>query len=451
MGVYLRKLKPKVVRPLLLLGLLTSLLFAVSTPSFAQISGRISAQDIYENPDDHELNLNYAKQEIRRGEMLNAASALERMLYANPNWHSSRLLYAAVLYRLDDPKAAMRELSLLKGRDLNPQQTETYTRYLSEFQTPIVEMTGFGTAAGAGTNSGLNPVKPISGNFALGLRGDNNAGNALTDEGFGFSNRGDVSLHVQGRLRLVKPISADETITARATIGGQIRRHETFNEADYDVIDLQAGVSARPTGKGRLSLDIDGRRVNVSGEKYLEQIGPRITYGENISDNTRVVVSLSAYSQNYSVLPNASLEDERDGIKTRFQLGLQTKLSNDRKLTVSAGHDTKTAEIVAFAYSGPHASVSYEHSFESKTYLKTQLRVRQLNFRGNLNSSGEARKDTRVSFRQSIGLPLSKIAPKANLENVDLEFGFNHNERLSNFNSNDFDNSGVDVKLKFSF
>lgn len=97
----------------------------------------ISAQDVYENPDDHELNLEYAKQEIRRGEMLNAASALERMLYANPNWHSSRLLYAAVLYRLDDSKAALRELSLLKGRELNDHQKEIYQRYLTEFEQPL--------------------------------------------------------------------------------------------------------------------------------------------------------------------------------------------------------------------------------------------------------------------------------------------------------------------------
>ena len=99
----------------------------------------ISAQDVYENPDDHELNLEYAKQEIRRGEMLNAASALERMLYANPNWHSSRLLYAALLYRLDDSKAALRKLPPLKGRELNDHQKETYQRYLTEFEKPLPE------------------------------------------------------------------------------------------------------------------------------------------------------------------------------------------------------------------------------------------------------------------------------------------------------------------------
>lgn len=71
--------------------------------------------------------------------MLNAASALERMLYANPNWHSSRLLYAALLYRLDDSKAAFRKLPPLKGRELNDHQKETYQRYLTEFEKPLPE------------------------------------------------------------------------------------------------------------------------------------------------------------------------------------------------------------------------------------------------------------------------------------------------------------------------
>ena len=94
----------------------------------------VSEQDIYQNPDDNELNLQYAKEQIRLGEMLNAGAALERMLYSNPNWHSARLLYAAVLYRLDDQKAALRELSLLEKKELNAQQLETLTRYKQDFQ-----------------------------------------------------------------------------------------------------------------------------------------------------------------------------------------------------------------------------------------------------------------------------------------------------------------------------
>ena len=196
--------------------------------------GLISSQDVYDNPDDHQLNLEYAKQEIQRGEMLNAASALERMLYGNPDWHSARLLYAAVLYRLDDVKAANRELSLLEGRNLNPQQIETLERYETQFETPLPPRS---TTLG---NTAYAPHDAIKGSLDIGLRGDDNAGNALTDEGFGFDNEGDISVNVQGRLAVSEEITDTNRLAGYIVAGGQVRRHREFSQADYDVIDLQA-------------------------------------------------------------------------------------------------------------------------------------------------------------------------------------------------------------------
>lgn len=440
----------KVRRPLVF-GMLILSTTALTQPAYGQIGGLISAKSVYENPDDHDLNLRYAKQEIRRGEMLNAASALERMLYAKPNWHSARLLYAAVLYRLDDPKAALRELSLLKGRDLNAYQEETYERYLTDFQTPIIKQTAQVLPSGQTSRTAYEAYDSIRADLTFGIRADDNAGNALTDEGFGFENRGDVSFNIIGNLRASKPISSDGTLTARAAIGGQLRRHETFSQANYDVIDLQAGLSKKSKGSGRISLDIDARRINIDGEQYLEQIGPRLNFGQDVSDNTRATVSLSAYAQDYDPLPNARLEDERDGVRTRLQLGFQTRPSPAKKITFAIGYDTKSADIGAFAYDGPQAIIGFEHKFESEKYLKTQIHIRQLNYKGSLDPTIDQREDTRLSIRQSLGMPLQKLVNKPAMKKVGLEFGINYNERDSNITANDFDNLGADLKLKLNF
>ena len=412
----------------------------------------ISAQDVYENPDDHELNLEYAKQEIRRGEMLNAASALERMLYANPNWHSSRLLYAAVLYRLDDSKAALRELSLLKGRELNDHQMETYQRYLTEFEKPLPALTATTNTAFEQNSVVYQPFDPVSAEVIVGVRLDNNAGNALSDEGFGFeNNRGDVSVHAQGRIKLKKRISAKKNVTAHAAIGGQFRSHETFSETDYNVIDLQAGLSARPSGKGHMSFNIDARQVNISGEKYLNQIGPRVTFQQKVTEKSRATVTVAAYDQDYDALRRAPREDERDGVKTRFQLGVQTALNPSQKINWAVSYDTKDAEIGAFSYDGPRGLVSFTHEFKNKTYLNSQAQVRRLNYKGSLDAAVDERKDTRVFLRQSLGAPLKMFMPNSKVDNVDIEFGINYNDRKSNIDSNDYDNLGVDFKLKFNF
>ena len=419
-----------------------------TSAAYAQTSelGRfISTQEVYDNPDDHQLNLDYAKQEIQRGEMLNAASALERMLYGNPDWHSARLLYAAVLYRLDDSKAAMRELSLLKGRNLDEQQIQTLERYQTQFETPLPPLSP--TFA----NNTYAPHDSVKGSIDIGLRGDDNAGNALTDEGFGFDNQGDLSLLVQGRLALSSEITETNRVAGYAVAGGQIRRHREFSQADYDVIDLQAGIRAKPGKRGSISLGIDARQVNISSEKYLQQIGPRLSFNQSIGKNTKASVSLSAYYQDYDVLSIAPLENERDGYRTRFQVGLQKHFKPTQKLTAVLGYDTKTADIGAFAYRGPQASLGFENRFKNGIYSKSQIQIRRLDYSDSFSPDVDEREDTRVAIRQAIGLPLKSLANSSTYKTAAVEFGVNYNERASNIDTNDYDNLGVDVKLKLSF
>jgi len=445
------------------IGLVMALLWAglwshVAVAQSYDWGAPISEQQVYENPDDHDLNLRYAKQQIQLGEMLNAGAALERMLYANPNWHSARLLYSAVLYRLDDQKAALRELSLLEGKELNTDQTETLERYKSDFQTPLKTVLSGNAPAGntiaaasRGTSNRYYGVPDnVKASLTLGIRADDNAGNALTDEGFGFDNRGDVSAILEGGLEFAIPVSGDRSLTARAGINGLIRRHETFSRADYDVIDLRAGLSKK-NGSGRLSVDIDARRVNISGEKYLEQIGPRVTYSQPVSDSTRATVSLSAYSQNYDPLSFASGEDDRDGVKTSLQLGILKKIKNSQRINLAVGYETKTAEISAFAYDGPVALLGYEKRFTNDVKLKGQVRVRKLNYNGSLSPLVENRDDTRLTARVSVGTPLSALTSAENLDNFIVEIGVNYNTRNSNIPTNDYNNFGGDLRLSVDF
>lgn len=445
-----------------ILGLfgLTICVMCYSATALAQSSqwgAPISEQQVYENPDDHDLNLRYAKQQIQRGEMLNAGAALERMLYANPNWHSARLLYAAVLYRLDDQKAALRELSLLEGKELNMDQQETHTRYEKAFSIPpkpvfgrSVSGSSSASSANYSNNYAPNTSDPVSARVSLALRADDNAGNALTDEGFGFGNRGDVSAVLQGRIQATTPISSDGSVTFRAGLSGQMRRHETFSQADYDVIDARAGISAK-RGSGRMSFDIDARRINVSGEKYLEQIGPRVTFSQPVSETVRATVSVSAYSQNYDPLSFAAGEDARDGVKTSFQVGILKKIKDSQRVTLAAGFETKSADLNAFAYKGPVAAFGFEHKFPNQVYLKTQLRARKLNYSGSLVSIISKRRDTRLSARQAIGTSLDQLIGVDGLDNIGVEFGINYNYRNSNIQTNDFDNLGADIRLITEF
>ncbi len=75
----------------------------------------ISFEEILAQPDNIELNFQYAQQQVKENDLLGAASTLERILLINPNLPQVRLFYAVVLFRLDNLTEAERELDAVSS------------------------------------------------------------------------------------------------------------------------------------------------------------------------------------------------------------------------------------------------------------------------------------------------------------------------------------------------
>jgi len=89
-------------------------------------------EDVFHNPDDNELKLNYARQQAASGDFLSAAFVLEGMLFTSPNWDTARLFYAIMLAELDDHDAALYEFNILENRPLNAEHRAISTAYLKK-------------------------------------------------------------------------------------------------------------------------------------------------------------------------------------------------------------------------------------------------------------------------------------------------------------------------------
>lgn len=434
-------------------GIICTFTLFISVMYSPMASAQISSQDVYDNPDNHELNLEYAKQQILKGEMLDAGSALERMLYANPNWHSARLLYAAVLYRLDDQKAALRELSLLEGKDLNPEQLAKLDTYKAEFEIPPKPVQSSSSAWGVAnydTGSSLRSRDYIQAQLSVEGRYDDNAGNALTDARFGFNDGGDASAVLKLRVRTFAPVS--DNVIIRAEVSEQIRRHETFSNVDYDVLDASVGITSSNKHE-ILAIDVDARRINIDGERYLHQVGPRITVSEKVSETTFASASLSFYNQDYSNLSSTTLEEERDGLKITAQVGILTKIDARNTARLAIGYETKSADLGAFAYNGLNVTTSLDHKIGKDLYIKARGKVRWLNYDDSL-ASDNGRNDARVAGRIAVGKYLNlsgKKDSKSSVKSAAIEFGANWNKRGSNITINTFENFGVDTRLTIAF
>jgi hypothetical protein len=83
---------------------------------FIEGLAKINYPDVLKDPDNIVLNFKYAQQQIRDNNVLGAAATLERILIIDPSIHKVRLLYAVVLFRLDNLIEAKRELTALIGR-----------------------------------------------------------------------------------------------------------------------------------------------------------------------------------------------------------------------------------------------------------------------------------------------------------------------------------------------
>ncbi len=103
---------------------------AVPAPAASAGRDEVTLEAVLKAPGDLDLNERYAREQIRRGDLRGASITLERVLILAPGRDRSRLLYAAVLYRLDALADAERELRLLQGRPLPAPLAEEAKAYL---------------------------------------------------------------------------------------------------------------------------------------------------------------------------------------------------------------------------------------------------------------------------------------------------------------------------------
>jgi len=97
----------------------------------------ITFEQVYKNPENMDLRLNYARQQAAAGDYLSAAGALEAMLYSQPNWDSARIFYALLLFELDDKLGARRELDILLPRQLTAQQRNIADKLMKKLRRKV--------------------------------------------------------------------------------------------------------------------------------------------------------------------------------------------------------------------------------------------------------------------------------------------------------------------------
>lgn len=435
-----------------MVGLLGLAVVSAATPSLAQSStsgsaqdqqvGQITFQDIYNNPDDADLNLAYAKQQAASGNLIDAASTLERLLMQDKDWDSARLFYAIVLFNLDDRKASEREFELLETRDLSPDQLETVANYRESIRNDA-------DAASA------NDRTSVYARVALTARYDDNAGAVIADAVIGNQGRGDESLGLTLQAGIQHALESNPDISLFASGTFQNRRHEDFSVADFDVYGVNAGARGL---HDRHSWSVSGtvRSIDINNQNFLDQFGGSATYGYQASEAVRARVFGRYLDQNYKATATNVTASDRSGDFIDAGAGLDFKLSEQLEASVEAAYQSVSATAARFNYDGPRLTVRSRLYMSPKAYLDASGTYRRLNYdlAANAPAGTLAREDEFLRLRGAFGFkPADLLGGNSTtgfLSLVTMEIAANHSERMSN-TSPDYENTGGELRLILDF
>ena len=433
-------------------GRLTHLLFAAAASlsilaSHVPAHAQVSFDEVLAAPDDPELNLAYARQEIAAGRLQSAASVLERMLLSQPDWDAARLTYGIVLYRLQDNLGAIREFVKLEDRNLPARQEADRLRYLRLAQ------------------NGDNALR-ISGSQAIGLRYDDNptaAGQATAAFVPPLAQDGDFAATSYSVLRAEYDFGTDPAITAFATVGGSLRHYFDTSSSRISNNQVRAGLTYRP-GNLELSVFAIGDFVSQDYDLFSRSAGFGGAFAYDVADGrsrTRVLGGVSGIRQDYDDTEFTGLADERNGWLVSTDLGVQHFVTDAHRFSAGIAYSRKNARDDGFSYDRTTLSAGYLGLLGKGVYTDNSIAWTALDYDAPFApQTGQVRREDRTwRVRTALGAPVGTLFTSVGLEaprfveDLVLQGGLTYTDRSSNVSRFDFDNVGADLLLirRFQF
>ncbi|HYE45771.1 MAG TPA: tetratricopeptide repeat protein [Caulobacter sp.] len=395
-------------------------------------------------PDDVELNLAYARDQARQGNLSAAASALERVLIQEPNRHGDRLFYAVVLYRLGDLQGAKSQLERLKGANLSPLQRAEADRYLERIEDRSADSS-------------------ISGRITVGAVYEEDAAGAYFTnfDIFGAPPKEDgtsseLSLALNGRVSL----GATKSWEIYGAGLAYDRSELSGAAVDFQRFELEGGVGHRARLTS-IRVGLISRHVRLQGDPQLTELGLRAVGSWRVTNRTTLGFRAEGVSQDYDEpaidTVSSLIGGTRDGERYLVGASVTHRLAARTAVTLGLEYEVKTAEYEPFGYLGPRVSVALDQRFRRGAYILASGSVRWLEYDepDPFFLLGNQREDTRGYARLAVGAPLSAFSSRGVTgdvrEDLVLEGALTYGSRESTSPLADFEGWGAELRLIWRF
>ncbi|UPT73289.1 MAG: tetratricopeptide repeat protein [Elusimicrobiota bacterium] len=374
---------------------------AAAASAAAPAGDEITFEKILAAPGDLDLNERFARQQISQGDLRGAASTLERILILAPGRDRTRLLYAAVLFRLDALQDAERELRIVLGRLAPADVIEEAKAYLR-----LVE--------------GRRRKTHFEARLGLGYGYDDNRNSASdTDRNLFFGTpvllnpdsrrQDDTNVTFSGSMGALREFGGAKPQKAFVNLGYYRGEQTRINTLDLQAYSLAGGFALRWRG-WELTPTAGFDHVLLSQSTFLRDIWQGARFSRKIRPRLEAYADFRHEDQGFVRTRQVTNAEDRTGGQWDYGVGANWVATPKDRFGARLGHRRKYAKAVAFAYRRESIALDYTRLFGRGVFFAAGLTAQFDRYdRPDLTLSTLGRNDDAVITNLLLGTPLKNF------------------------------------------
>lgn len=404
----------------------------------------VSYDDILRNPDDVALNIRFVQQRVAQGDLKSAVTTLERIMLLAPATAEIRLLYAIVLFRLDNLQEAERELRAIAPADLAPESRVEARRYLDEIAK-------------------RSTTTRVTYSLGTGLEYDGNR-NAFPRQKFNLV--GDVPFQATPHRKSDFSQLFLGTVGVRHDLGHQDGHELVFNGVGYaanqveidtqdlGALSLEGGAALKLADGFSLSPLLTHSRVRLDYQPYMHASGAKLRADWTPIRTVDLYASAWAQTQTFLATSSAATAPTRSGGRYDIEMGGAWSIAPSHRIGASLVLTRKAAQETYNAYGGHEASINHLWLLGDGQFVATSASIGTDSYiEPDTSIASFSRRDDNRRYRTGYTLPLGNLFGWAgadaasSLEGVTLTFSAEHFTARSNVPNYDYSNLRLQTLL----
>jgi hypothetical protein len=361
----------------------------------------VTYAQVLSDPDNIELNVRFALTQIRQGNVRGAGATLERILLIAPNIAEIRVLYAVVLFRLDNIDEAEREMRAILELPLAPDLRQQIQGYLTQIEKRR-QRTRFVLSANLSYQFDWNRNSAPSSSERLAF----DVPTVLS----GTSTRQD-DLSANGLVRL--GVEHDLGAQARHLMIGSLSYYGG-EQVQQDDLDLQAVFAdwgfKLDFAPVTVTPQILYKDIWLSREKYLTSYGGSLRVQHAISPTLSMFGAAKVEQQAFHNVGDATTASEQNGRNYQLTTGGNYVLDTRNRLQLTLEHTRNSAARRWESYSREGVTGSHTWLLGSGAFLLSSLTANFDRYDGpDPFIASVTRRDESVRARTTFGIPLGSL------------------------------------------